>query len=281
MMTNFVSIDFETATPYRYSICAVGIAVFIKGVIVEKYFSLIKPPFNEFNNNQIKIHGIVSEMTNDQPDFSQIWEFIRPYFDETLIVSHNASFDIDVLNKTLEYYDIEVPQFKYDCTMNRFEGAKLKDLCKLYNIEIDHHDPLSDAVACGKIYLEFLKKVYNKDELEIIKPRPKSTGKTIWHKPIKGDVLIPDFENVFDKTNPFYMKKIVISGTYDFFERKEIANIIKDMGADIDTSVGKKTNILISGHNTGPSKLKKIKELNAEIINEQELIKIFNKYKMI
>lgn len=73
------------------------------------------------------------------------------------------------------------------------------------------------------------------------------------------------------------MKKVVISGIYKTFARTELAEILKGLGADLNTTVSKKTDFLIAGENTGPSKLKKMKlfvneNLSKKIIEETELI---------
>lgn len=40
---NFVAIDFETMTPDLTSACAVGMVQVVNGVIMQKFYSLIKP----------------------------------------------------------------------------------------------------------------------------------------------------------------------------------------------------------------------------------------------
>ena len=102
------------------------------------------------------------------------------------------------------------------------------------------------------------------------------------HVKISSDLLKPDFEHVKDKENYFYGKKVVISGIYDNWpDRNELAMTIKDLGADIDTSVTKRTNILIAGDGVGPSKLSKmIANINegreAVILNETDVVGILN-----
>lgn len=46
-MDNFVAIDFETANSFRSSICSIGLVVVLDKVIVEKFYSLVKPIPNE------------------------------------------------------------------------------------------------------------------------------------------------------------------------------------------------------------------------------------------
>ena len=55
-MTKIVAIDFETANNKMASVCSVGIAVMEDGVIIDHYYSLIKPEenvsyFSPYNTN--------------------------------------------------------------------------------------------------------------------------------------------------------------------------------------------------------------------------------------
>ena len=43
--SSFVSIDFENLFPQRVSACSVGMVKYKDGVIVDKYYTLIRPPF--------------------------------------------------------------------------------------------------------------------------------------------------------------------------------------------------------------------------------------------
>jgi DNA polymerase-3 subunit epsilon len=59
--------------------------------------------------------------------------------------------------------------------------------------------------------------------------------------------------------------------------RDTAAKQVKDLGADIDTGVNKRTDFVIVGQGAGPSKLKKIEEFNStgssiKIINENQFI---------
>ncbi len=64
----------------------------------------------------------------------------------------------------------------------------------------------------------------------------------------------------------------VISGTFTKFSRDELKELIEDNGGKNLSGISSKTNFLVSGENTGPSKLQKAQELNINIISEQELL---------
>jgi DNA polymerase-3 subunit epsilon len=67
---NFTAIDFETATGYRHSTCAVGIVTVENGEITEQYYSLIQPPENYYWGSNIGIHGIRPADTAKARDFA-------------------------------------------------------------------------------------------------------------------------------------------------------------------------------------------------------------------
>ena len=76
---DFVAIDFETATSYPGSICSMGICVVENGEVKETKEFLIKPQPFEFNEYNIKIHGITPEMVFCKPTFKKYWEEISQY----------------------------------------------------------------------------------------------------------------------------------------------------------------------------------------------------------
>lgn len=67
------------------------------------------------------------------------------------------------------------------------------------------------------------------------------------------------FDNI-EATNPFYDKKVIITGTFTQ-ERKTLTLLLKSMGANIGTIISKKTNYVIIGSNPEPQKIEKIKQL--------------------
>ena len=94
---------------------------------------------------------------------------------------------------------------------------------------------------------------------------------------------LPDSE-IENKETPFYRKKVVFTGNLKAYPyREEIASIIKQYGADINSSISSKTDIVIVGSGAGPSKMKKIEELQSKgssirVIYESEFLEIIEKY---
>ncbi len=69
--------------------------------------------------------------------------------------------------------------------------------------------------------------------------------------------------------NIFKGKRVVLTGTMSL-SRNRIKSILEELGAEVSSSVSKKTDYLIYGKNAG-SKYKKALELGVELINEEKL----------
>src|SRR5262245_22175010 len=71
-------------------------------------------------------------------------------------------------------------------------------------------------------------------------------------------------------------KTLVVTGTLERYERKEIEDLIKSLGGKATGSVSKKTDYLIAGAEAG-SKLAKAKELGVAVLTEEEFEKLIGK----
>ena len=160
-MPTFTAIDFETAI--RHHICAVGIVTVENGIIIDEYHTLIKPPNNEYNWHNIQVHGITELDTHDAPTFDEIYPEIKKRLQGKIVVAHNESFDRSVLQKTMsengfDYSELKVSD-RWECTMKlcraneKYPSGKLDECCAVDNIELQHHEALSDARACAMLYL--------------------------------------------------------------------------------------------------------------------------------
>lgn len=73
----------------------------------------------------------------------------------------------------------------------------------------------------------------------------------------------------------FSGEKVVLTGTLSEFTRDEAGKIIERLGGEIQSSVSKKTTIVLAGENAG-SKLDKAKALNIKIIDEEYFKSLIN-----
>ncbi|MFA5816263.1 MAG: exonuclease domain-containing protein [Bacteroidales bacterium] len=269
-MHDFTAIDFETAQGARWSACAIGLVHFKDGEPCFEYESIIRPPENKFHPINIQIHGITPDQTENAREFPDIWMEIQRYIVCQTVVAHNVNFDKDVLFKTLSYYNLPTPNLHCECTYSIW-NYRLNEICEAFDIPLQHHSALSDAKACGQLYINH---ILNKQPLKPIK-QAAATDNYRYHEHIGGDVLRPNLEGA-DPQNFFYGKKIVITGVFENYERNQLANKLKLQGADIDTSVTKRTNFVIVGRDPGYKKMEMINTLNQQghgiqIIDEDRL----------
>jgi DNA polymerase-3 subunit epsilon len=160
MENSFVALDVETAQGKRWSICQIGLVFFENNVITKTISEYIQPPKNEYFHWNIKIHGITPEITKNKPYFPEVWDRIYPLIKNQKLVAHNASFDKSCLKQTLTYYNIDIPNFNFECTY-KMSGEKLNIACESLDIPLyNHHDATCDAKACGLLYLKLNQKNY-------------------------------------------------------------------------------------------------------------------------
>ncbi len=158
----YVAFDVETPNHYNNRMSAIGISVVEDGRVTDSFYSLVDPeqPFDYFNT---KLTGINEETVFDAPSFPELWPRIEPLLSSGLLVAHNASFDMGVLRKCLESYEIEwKPYARAVCTVimgrSLLPGIshKLNDLCERFGIELDHHRADSDSRACAEILIRYM-----------------------------------------------------------------------------------------------------------------------------
>ncbi|MFY8214768.1 MAG: NAD-dependent DNA ligase LigA, partial [Flavobacterium sp.] len=67
-------------------------------------------------------------------------------------------------------------------------------------------------------------------------------------------------------------KTIVVSGVFESFSRDELKQVIEENGGKVGSSISAKTDWVVAGANMGPAKLEKAKQLQIQILTEQEFI---------
>lgn len=156
----YTAIDFETADYGRDSACAVGLVKIQDTSIIDSYYCLIRPPRSKVMFTEI--HNLTWNMLKTEPTFDKKWHDIATFLQGTeAFIAHNASFDRSVLYGTAEAYGIQVPEIPFYCTLKgarqflHLKHNSLDCVCNALNINLDHHQALSDAMACASIFLYF------------------------------------------------------------------------------------------------------------------------------
>ena len=164
-MTDFASIDFETANHHPSSVCSVGVVVVRKGQIEDKVYSLIRPEPEWYSYWHTRIHGLTAADTEYAKVFPHVWAEIEPKIAGLPLVAHNSSFDEGCLKAVFRVYQMDYPDYTFHCTCraSRKTFGKLLYNHKLHTVAAhcgydltNHHHALADAEACAVIAMKIL-----------------------------------------------------------------------------------------------------------------------------
>ena len=154
--------DVETPNKNNDRISAIGVAIIEDEAILDSFHYLVNPEV-KFDSFNINLTGISEKTVESMPNFHDIWSKISAIFLDSILVAHNASFDLSVLSKTLDAYHIPVLPFQYLCTLRlsrelipHLENYKLDALCEHYAIPLNHHQAGSDSLACANLFLRLI-----------------------------------------------------------------------------------------------------------------------------
>jgi DNA polymerase III subunit epsilon len=154
----FVALDFETADYSRDSACALGLVRVENHQIVQRTYSLIKPPRQRFVFTYL--HGITWEDVATQPSFGELWPSFSPMLEGIdFLAAHNAAFDRAVLQTCCARAGLQPPQIPFRCTVRlarqtwNLYPTKLNHVCDYLGITLKHHQAASDAEACALIVM--------------------------------------------------------------------------------------------------------------------------------
>lgn len=168
--TDFVVFDLETTgaktPPCR--ITEIGAYRIRNGKIVESFETLVNPeaPIPPFI---MQLTGISDRMVRDAPKFREIAADFLDFIGDSVLVAHNAPFDMRFLNyevgKIYENYRVANPNL---CTvllsrklLPEIENHRLHTVAEHYCIFIENrHRATDDAFATAKIFVNFLDELH-------------------------------------------------------------------------------------------------------------------------
>lgn len=286
---SFVGIDFETLYPQRVSACSVGMVKYIDGEIVDRYYTLIRPPFDypgKCGKALTWVHGLTKDMVKNERTFEEILPEMEKFVDGLPLVAHNACVEKACIRDASAFYGLETKldfeniydtlylsrqvETKLGISIDGPGTHQLDMVCRRFGVvSNNHHNALADAEMCGNLMAIFRKIISNGEAVEVVEP-----SKALRQKYNPEDkIQRTDLESVAD--NPFKNQVVVLTG-FTKADSQEFAHKLNELGAIIKDGVNKKTNILITGYNAGPSKMQKAQEFGARIISEEEFKKIIN-----
>ncbi|KXG10586.1 DNA polymerase III PolC-type [Anoxybacillus sp. P3H1B] len=149
------------------------------GEIIDRFTSFANP-HHPLSVTTIELTGITDDMVKGAPDAGEVLRQFHEWMGDSVLVAHNASFDIGFLNVGLNKIGLqkvtnpvidtlELARFLYP----ELKNHRLNTLCKKFDIELtQHHRAIYDAEATGHLLMKMLKDAHNKgivyhDELNL------------------------------------------------------------------------------------------------------------------
>ena len=131
-----------------------------------EYFQSYLNPERLIDTKAQEIHGISNEQLEKEPKFSEIAESFLEFVQDSVLIIHNAPFDLGFLNSELQRASSNYPKLEEICEIEdtlllarkKFPGRrnKLDDLADRYEIEgydRTFHGALVDANILADVYI--------------------------------------------------------------------------------------------------------------------------------
>lgn len=162
----FVFLDTETTgLSYDSYIVEIGLIKFHGYRMVDTFNYLIKPPVL-IPRNVIRVHGIDDSMVKNAPTFGELANLILDFLGDSILVIHNASFDVNVLAYNLAREGLGIPANYVIDTIEmvraffpKLGSYSLESLAKIWDSPYrTFHRALVDAKNTAFIFFSVLKK---------------------------------------------------------------------------------------------------------------------------
>jgi DNA polymerase-3 subunit epsilon len=194
---------------------------------------------------------------------------LRPTLDGALVLAHNASFDISVIRRTCEYYEVPPPSFDYMCTVQvarsvwpSLASHKLNVVCRHLGVDFAHHDAAADAYACGQVALA----AAALNGVAHLRDLPGRVGMALGR--LEPGSYAPS-QGSYVPRGALSGRTIVFTGTLATMSRSEAADLAIALGGQVRGNVSKLANLVVAGPGAG-SKLKAATELGIQVMTEDE-----------
>jgi len=145
----------------------IGLVEMVDQSLTGNHYHVYVNPERDVPESAVKIHGLTTEFLSDKQVFSDVMdEFLEYVGDDSILVAHNAEFDMKFINWELENAGRPILHKKrfidtLAIARTKFPGAanSLDALCKRFMINNAHrtlHGALLDAEILAEVYIELL-----------------------------------------------------------------------------------------------------------------------------
>ena len=185
----FVFVDVETTglDPLQGDkICEIAALKTINGDVVEEFSTLVNPG-RSIPQSAVSVHGITDVMVMRSPLFREIAKDLLDFVADTVIVAHNARFDLEFLDVELGNLRLGIPESCVVDTLGiarryyTFPSNSLGQIAKYIGLPAEsEHRALADVRTTKNIFEYFLMDLGRRGiRLKRLKDILKLQGKTV------------------------------------------------------------------------------------------------------
>lgn len=175
---NYVGFDLETTglNPKYDKIIEIGAVRVKNGELVDTFSTFVNPA-RSLPTRIVELTGIRDENVADAPYIDEILDSFLQFVGEDVLLGHNILFDYSFIKKAAVNQKKAFEKQGIDTLriakrfLGDLESRQLGYLCDYYQIELDAHRALNDAVAAHRIY-QILAREYGDQEEELFQPKP-------------------------------------------------------------------------------------------------------------
>ncbi len=132
-------------------------------VLRQETFNQLVDPERPLNPESIPIHGITEDMVRGQPNIDLVLPGFYQFSEDTVLIAHNAAFDMRFLQLKEERTGVRFTQPVLDTLLlsavanPNLESHRLDALLERLGIEIGtRHNALEDAVATAAVFVKLI-----------------------------------------------------------------------------------------------------------------------------
>ncbi len=132
-------------------------------LLKQEVFNQLVDPERPLKPESIPIHGITEDMVRGQPNIDVVMPGFHAFCEETVLIAHNAAFDMRFLQLKEERTGLRFTQPVLDTLLlsavvhPNQESHKLDAILERLGISIGkRHNALEDAIATGEVFLRLL-----------------------------------------------------------------------------------------------------------------------------
>ncbi len=145
-------------------IIQIGATRIVNGKLLKsESFDQLVDPLRELPESSTKIHGITPEMLLGQPPMSKVLPAFHAFAEDTVLVAHNAAFDMRFLQLKEEGTGIRFAQPVLDTLLLSAvihpsqESHRLEAICERMGVNImGRHTAIGDAIVTGEVFLRMI-----------------------------------------------------------------------------------------------------------------------------